>query len=164
MKPLRSASSEPSSRLAPRESIDAAASPAALIGRIEAWSGGGLVAALAAVVGLNVREPWTAAWFAVAAIALISAFVESVFIVPVAIRNFRVEIVSTGILVYRGALFRSVDHVPGTKITVVRRQEGPLLRRLGVAKCVLFTPAREIVLLPMSVADVDRMLEFGVDG
>ncbi len=102
-------------------------------------------------------------WFAVAAIALLSAFVESVFIVPVAIRNFRVEIVSTGILVYRGALFRSVDHVPSAKITVVRRQEGPLLRRLGVAKCVLFTPAREIVLLPMSVADVDRMLELGVD-
>lgn len=163
MKPRRSASRESSSRPAARESIGAASSPAALIGRIETWSGGGLVAALAAVVGLNVREPWTTVWFAVAAIALLSAFVESVFIVPVSIRNFRVEIVSTGILVYRGALFRSVDHVPSAKITVVRRQEGPLLRRLGVAKCVLFTPAREIVLLPMSVADVDRMLELGVD-
>jgi membrane protein YdbS with pleckstrin-like domain len=99
----------------------------------------------------------------VAATALLSALIESVFIVPIAIRNFRVEIVSTGILVHRGALFRSVDHVPSTKITVVRRQDGPLLRRLGAAKCVLFTPAREIVLLPMSTGDVERMMEFGAD-
>lgn len=163
MKPPRSASSESSGHAPLRESIDAAAAAAALVGRIEAWTGGVLVGGLATAAALNVAQPWTTACFAVAAIALLSALVESVFIVPIAIRNFRVEIVSTGVLVYRGALFRSIDHVPRAKITVVRRQDGPLLRRLGVAKCVLFTPARELVLLPMSVADVDRMMELGVD-
>ncbi len=141
--------------------MGAAASPAALIGRIEACSGGALVAALTAAVAVNVDEPWVTACFAVTVVALLSAAVESLFLVPLAIRNFRVEIVSTGVLIHRGALFRSIDHVPRSKITVVRRQEGPLLRRLGVAKCVLFTPAREVVLLPMSVPDVERMMELG---
>lgn len=159
----RRSRSESRTRLGPRESIAAAAPQAEIVGRIEAWGGGALVAAVAVTVALMVPERWAIICFAAGAIALSSALIESVFIVPIAIRNFRVEIVSTGILVYRGALFRSVDHVPSAKITVVRRQDGPLLRRLGVAKCVLFTPAREIVLLPMSTGDVDRMLEFAGD-
>ncbi|NII42681.1 membrane protein YdbS with pleckstrin-like domain [Curtobacterium flaccumfaciens] len=97
------------------------------------------------------------------ALALLSAVIESVLVVPVAVRNFRVEIVPGGVLVYRGAVFRSVDHVPGSKITLVRRQSGPLLQRLGVAKCVLFTPAREVSLLPMSDADVERLMRLGAD-
>jgi membrane protein YdbS with pleckstrin-like domain len=161
--PSRSAPDERRVRLRPRESVTAAASSALLVGRIEAWGGGAALATIALAIALVVPRPWTVVCCAVASNAVVSALVESVFFVPIAIRNFRVEIVSTGILVYRGALFRSVDHVPSAKITVVRRQDGPLLRRLGVAKCVLFTPAREIVLLPMATGDVDRMMELGVD-
>lgn len=117
----------------------------------------------ALLVASKVPEPWTAWCWVAACLALLSALVESVFVVPVAIRNFRVEVVASGLLVYRGAVFRSVDHVPTAKITVVRRQSGPLLRHLGVAKCVLFTPAREISLLPMSTSDIERLMRLEGD-
>lgn len=147
-----------------RESIVAAGLAAVLVGRIEACGGGALVAAVALTIALFVPDGWRSPCLGVAAIACIVALVESVFVVPTAVRNFRVEIVTTGLLVHRGVAFRTVDHIPRAKITVVRSQDGPLLRHLGVAKCVLFTPAREIVLLPMSTGDVERMMKFGIDG
>jgi len=146
-----------------RESIRAAQTAATIVGRIEAWAGGLLVAGGALLVGACVPEAWRNCCWAVTALALLSAVIESVFIVPLAVKNFRVEIVPAGVLVYRGAVFRSVDHVPTSKITVVRRQVGPLLRHLGVAKCVLFTPAREITLLPMAGATVERLMQLGTD-
>lgn len=161
MTPSRPAADDAGAR--PRWSTLAAASGALRVGRIEAWVGGAVVCGIALVLAILLPAPWEVCCLTVGAIAIVCTVVESAVVVPIAVRNFRVEIVPTGVVVYRGALFRSVDHIPAGKITVVRRQTGPLLRRLGVAKCVVFTPAREIVLLPMSVDDVERLMELGHD-
>ena len=144
-------------------SLGAATSAAILIGRVEAGVGAAVVAGLAVGVAALAPHPWPTACYGVVAIALLSAIVEVTVVVPMAVRNFRVEILDTGVVVYRGALLRSVEHIPTAKITVVRRQSGPLLRRLGVAKCVLFTPAREVVLLPMSSSCLERLSELGLN-
>ncbi|WP_146242582.1 MULTISPECIES: PH domain-containing protein [unclassified Curtobacterium] len=146
-----------------RESLRAAEIAARMVGRIEAWAGGIIVAGGAILCTVWASGAWRTCCWVVAALALLSAVIESVLVIPVAVRNFRVEIVPGGVLVYRGAVFRSVDHIPGSKITLVRRQAGPLLQRLCVAKCVLFTPAREVSLLPMSDMDVERLMQLGAD-
>jgi len=143
--------------------MGAAKDAATLVGRIEAWAGGLIVVGGAILCTVWVPGAWRTCCWSVAAFALLSAVIESVLVVPVAVRNFRVEIVPGGVLVYRGAMFRSVDHIPGSKITLVRRQSGPLLQHLGVAKCVLFTPAREVSLLPLSDMDVERLMQLGAD-
>jgi membrane protein YdbS with pleckstrin-like domain len=143
-------------------SLRAATSAAILIGRVEAGVGAAVVAGLAAGIASLTPYPWPTVCYAVVAVAFLSAIVEATVVVPLAVRNFRVEILDTGVVVYRGALLRSVDHIPTAKITVVRRQSGPLLRRLGVAKCVLFTPAREVVLLPMSSSCLEQLSRLGL--
>jgi membrane protein YdbS with pleckstrin-like domain len=88
-------------------------------------------------------------------LAGLSAAIESSFIAPAGVRRFRVELAPTGFVVHRGAMWRSVDHIPWPKVVVIRQQTGPLLHRLGLARCVIFTPAKEVTLLPMSPQDVD---------
>ena len=159
----RTAGSERSGVLEARESLRAAKDAATTLGRTEAWAGGLIVAGGTILCTVWASGAWRTCCWMVAALALLSAVIESVFVVPIAVRNFRVEVVPGGVLVYRGAVFRSVDHIPVSKITLVRRQVGPLLQHLGAAKCVLFTAAREISLLPMSDVDVERLMRLGTD-
>ncbi|WP_148061707.1 PH domain-containing protein [Curtobacterium sp. JUb34] len=146
-------SDDPRDAVMGRVSIGAAAR-AVIVARVEACGGAVLVASAAVLLSLLLPPEWTLYCRVGAVLAGLSAAIESAVIAPAGVRQFRVELAPTGLVIHRGALWRSVEHVPWPKVVVIRQQTGPLLHRLGLARCVIFTPAKEVTLLPMSPQDV----------
>jgi membrane protein YdbS with pleckstrin-like domain len=127
---------------------------------------GTLVTALITTAALLViGEPWVRYVVAAIGVVIVAAgTIEGLVFVPIAVRHFRLAISRSELRISRGAFFRTLERVPREKVTSVRVRSTPLLRRFGLVRCVLITPAFELALPPLDAESAQAVASICADG